>query len=249
VSEAKANPRPRRVWKYLLIAMLLGVVSLAGMLWYSTTDAFQAMVRRRLVTELELITGGRVQLGSFHTTPFRLRVDVRDLTIHGLEKSGEVPYAHVDRMLAEVKVISVLGAEFGVSSVELEHPVVHIIFYGDGSTNQPVPKVERISDKNGVEELFSLSIGELNVHGGELIWDQQRIPLDLVANDVTAGLTYSLLHHHYTGDLKLGKVATQLQNYRPFTWQPLVARDWKRRGASTIFAIRRSRRNTSLTSI
>jgi translocation and assembly module TamB len=218
VSEAKPNPRPRRVWKYLLIAMLLGVVSLAGMLWYSTTDAFQAMVRRRLVTELELITGGRVQLGSFHTTPFRLRVDVRDLTIHGLEKSGEIPYAHVDRMLAEVKVISVLGAEFGVSSVELEHPVVHIIFYGDGSTNQPVPKVERISDKNGVEELFSLSIGELNVHGGELIWDQQRIPLDLVANDVTAGLTYSLLHHHYTGDLKLGKVATQLQNYRPFTW-------------------------------
>ena len=200
------------------MAMLLGVLCLAGLLWYSTTDAFQAMVRRRLVTELELITGGRVQLGSFHTTPFRLRVDVRDLTIHGLEKNGEVPYAHVDRMLAQVKVISVLGAEFGVSSLELEHPVVHIIWNEDGSTNQPIPKVKRISDKNGVEELFSLSIGELTVHGGELIWDQKTIPLDLVANDVSAAMTYSILHQHYSGNLKLGRVATQVQNYRPFTW-------------------------------
>jgi len=148
VSEPSPNPRARKVWKYLLIGMLLGVIGLAGLLWYSTTDAFQAMVRRRLVSELELITGGRVQLGSFHTAPLRLRVDVRDLTIHGLEKNGEVPYAHVDRMLAQVKVISVLGAEFGVSSLELEHPVVHLISYADGSTNQPVPKVERISSKN-----------------------------------------------------------------------------------------------------
>src|SRR4051794_10577174 len=171
-----------------------------SLIWYSTTPAFQSMVRRRLITELELITGGKVQLGSFHTTPLRLRVDVRDLTIHGLEKDGEIPYAHVDRMLAQVKVISVLGAEFGVSSLELEHPVVHIIFYGDGSTNQPVPTVKRISEKNGVEELFSLSIGELKVDGGELIWDHQRIPINFVANDVSTALTYSLLHQHYTGD-------------------------------------------------
>jgi translocation and assembly module TamB len=218
VNEPSLSPRPRKVWRYLLVAMLLGVLGLAGFVWYSTTDAFQAMVRRRLVTELELITGGRVQLGSFHSTPFRLRVDVRDLTIHGLEKSGEVPYAHVDRVVAQVKVISVLGAEFGVSTLELEHPVVHVIFYADGTTNQPVPKVERISGKNAIEELFDLSIGELTVKGGELVWNEKSIPLDFAANDVSAGLTYSLLHHHYTGDLKLGKVNTQVQGCRPFAW-------------------------------
>src|SRR4051794_5271798 len=189
-----------------------------SLIWYSTTPAFQSMVRRRLITELELITGGKVELGSIHATPFRLRIDVRDLTIHGLEKPGEVPYAHVDRMLAQVKVISALGAEFGVSSLTLEHPVVHIIFYPGGTTNQPQPKVERISGKTPVEELFSLSIGELAVHNGEVFWDQEKIPVNFIASDVSATLSYSLLHRHYTGDLRLGKVDTQLKDYRPFSW-------------------------------
>ena len=218
MSEPSPSPRRRRIWKYLLLTALVGVVTLAGLAWYTTTDAFQAMVRRRLVAELELISGGRVDLGSFHTIPFRLRVEVRDLTIHGLEKPGEVPYAHVDSLAAQVKVISALGAEFGVDALVLEHPVVHVIFYPDGTTNQPQPKVQRISEKTAIEELFSLSIGELTVHNGELFWDQEKIPLNFVANDVSADLSYSHLHHHYTGNLKLGKVDTQLMDYRPFAW-------------------------------
>jgi translocation and assembly module TamB len=218
VTEPSSTPRLRKIWRYLLVVMLAGALLLAGLVWYSTTDTFQAMVRRRLIAELELVTGGRVQLGSFHATPFRLRVDVRDLTIHGLERPGEVPYAHVDRMVAQVKVISALGAEFGVSSLSLEHPVVHVIFYPDGTTNQPQPKVKIVSGHNAVEELFSLAIGELSVRQGKLLWDQENIPLNFVATDVSAGLSYSLLHRQYTGDLKLGKVDTQVQDYRPFSW-------------------------------
>jgi translocation and assembly module TamB len=176
------------------------------------------MVRRRLIAELELITGGRVELGSFHTTPFRLRIDVRNLTIHGLEKPGDVPYAHVDRLVAQVKIISALGAEFGVDSLVLEHPVVHVVFFEDGSTNQPQPGVQRSSDKNAIEELFSLSIGELAVNNGELIWDQERIPLNFSATDVSTSLSYSVFRRHYTGHLKLGKVDTHYSDYRPFTW-------------------------------
>jgi translocation and assembly module TamB len=217
MSESGAKPR-RKFWKYLLSVLLGGLMLLGVAAWYMTTDSFQAWVRQRLVTELERITGGRVHLGSFHTVPFRLQVEVRNLTIHGLERPVEVPYAHVDRVVAEIKIISILGREFGFHTVLLEHPVVHIILYPDGTTNQPQPMLGQNSANGAVELLFSLSINRLDVRRGEVLWDNQRIPLDFVANDLSADMTYSLLHRGYEGNLRLGKVDTHFKDYRPIAW-------------------------------
>src|SRR5438477_4751340 len=169
MSESSASPR-RKIWKYLLSVLLGGLLLLLIAAWYMTTDSFQVWVRHRLVTELERITGGRVDLGSFHTIPFRLQVEVRDLTIHGLERPVEVPYAHVDRVQAQIKIISILGTEFGFHTVLLERPVVHIILYPDGTTNQPQPKVGQNSASGAIASLFSLSINRLDVSRGEFLW-------------------------------------------------------------------------------
>jgi translocation and assembly module TamB len=217
MTAAGANSRRRRIWKYLLILVSIGVLLVAGMAWYATTSSFQAMVRRRLVAELEKITGGRVELGSFHTSPFRFRVEVRDLTIHGREGPGEVPYAHVERVVAEIKIISVLGAEFGFHSLVLDHPVVHVLVYPDGTTNQPAPRLQT-SGETPVEQLFRLSISRLEVRGGQVLWNDQRIPVDFVVDDVSADMTYSLLHRRYISNLLLGKIVTRLGDYRPFAW-------------------------------
>jgi translocation and assembly module TamB len=213
-----AKPRRRKIWKYLLLTVLAGLLLLAGLAWYMTTDSFQARVRHRVVAELERITGGRVDLGSFHVMPFRLRVEVRDLTIHGHEQAGEVPYAHVDRLIAQVKIISILETEFGFHSIVLEHPVVHIILYPDGTTNQPEPKL-RVSTKTPIEQLFSLSVNRLEVRRGEFLWGDQRIPLDFVVRDISADLTYSLLHRRYDSNMLLGKVDTKFNDYRPIAWR------------------------------
>ena len=100
MTETGAQPRRRKLWKYLLFATIASVLALAGLSWYASTDSFQALVHRRVVSDLERITGGRVDLGSFHTSPFRLRVEVENLTIHGREPAGDVPYADVGRLIA-----------------------------------------------------------------------------------------------------------------------------------------------------
>jgi translocation and assembly module TamB len=218
MTETGAKPPRRRLWRYLGFVALAGLLLLAGVAWYATTDSFQAMVRQRLVAELERITGGRVELGAFHTIPLRFRVEVRDLTIHGRESAGEVPYIHLDRLIAQVKVISLLETEFGFNSVVLEHPSVHVIVYPDGTTNQPEPKLDQTSHKNVAEQLFAFNVNRLEVRHGELLWNEQKIPLDFVANDVSSDMTYSLLHDRYESNLLLGKVDTKFDDYRPFTW-------------------------------
>jgi len=211
-----------KIWRSfrnsVLLTGLASLILLSAFAWYATTDSFQALVRRRVVAELEHVTGGQVNLGSIHTIPFRFQVEMRNLTIHGRESATEVPYAHVDHIVARVKLISALGAEFGFSSVVLDHPVVHIISYSDGSTNRPVRNSKGTSNTTSIQQLFSLSIDQLEVRRGELLWNDKQTPLDFIANDVSADMSYSFLHRQYDGNLLLGKIDTRFADYRPVAW-------------------------------
>jgi translocation and assembly module TamB len=218
MTESGAKPRRRRVWIYLLSLAACALLLVSSLVWYTTTDSFQALVRRRIIAELERITGGRAQVGSFHTIPLQFQIEVRDLTVHGREAEADIPYAHVDSLIAQVKLVSLLSAEFGFRSIVLEHPVIHIIVYPDGTTNQPEPKPKPASSRTSIEQVFALSISHLQVRRGELLWNDQATPLDFVANDVLADLNYSFLRRHYTVNLLVGKAETKLKTYRPFAW-------------------------------
>jgi translocation and assembly module TamB len=213
-----AKPPSRRLWKYLLVIAILALAVLGSLSWYATTQLFQAMVRSRLVNELQKITGGRVDVGGVHTIPFKFQIEVRNLTIHGREHDGEIPYAHVDHLVVHLKLVSVLSFGLAFRSVVLERPIIHIIVYPDGTTNQPLPKLANRSGKASVANLFALSINQLEVRSGELLWNDQRIPLDFTANGVSADMSYSLLHNRYEANLLLGKAMTHYQSFRPIAW-------------------------------
>src|SRR6185437_10236369 len=95
--------------KTLLMCALLLLLGFSMLLWYITTDSFQQMARNRVVAALERATGGKVELRSFHAVPLLRQVEVRDLTIHGKEASGEQPYVHVDSLIAVINLSSALG--------------------------------------------------------------------------------------------------------------------------------------------
>jgi uncharacterized protein involved in outer membrane biogenesis len=216
VTEPSTKPVRRRWWKYLLF--LAGAVFLlaGAVLVYVNTDSFQSLVRRRLIAEVERVTGGRVEIGSIHTTPFRLQADVRDITVHGRESVADVPLAHVDRIVARVKLGSLLRSEFGFHEVILEQPVVHVAFYSDGTTNFPRRKDAPLTSKAAVEQLFALSINHFELRHGRILWDDQTIPVDFAARDTSLQMGYSFLGRRYDGRLLLGMVDTKLLDCRPF---------------------------------
>ena len=217
---APSTARPRRWWKYLLIFFGAGVALALIGLWYTTTNSFQSYVRGRMVREVERITGGRAEVGSFHVVPFHLQVEVRNITVHGNEGPNEVPLAHADSLLAQVKVISFARTEFGFNNVTLDHPVVHIAIAPDGTTtNIPGLRVETpVPVSQRIEQLFALSIDHLSVHNGELLWGDKKIPLDFSVQGTDLQMDYSFLRNRYESRLALGKVDTNFDAYRPFSW-------------------------------
>jgi translocation and assembly module TamB len=118
-------------------------------------------------------------------------------------------------MSAVINISSALGARIAFHSLTLDHPVVHVIFYPDGSTNQPAPKRQGAAD---LTQLFSTSIDRLEVRRGELLLQDRRLPLEFVSNDISARLNYSFLHQRYSGDAAIGKAQTQFNGYRPVAW-------------------------------
>ena len=214
-------PERRRIlWKLFLAFCVFSLAGFGLLGWYVTTDSFQLRVRRRVIASAEKLTGGRVELGELHTIPFRLRVDARNLTIHGHEASDQAPFLHVDRLQAEMKIISLLSTTVGLHSLVLEHPVVHIIDYPDGTTNAPVPQGEpflpaRGRSSNSSRFRFRIS----RCSGASFLWEDKKVPFEFDARDLALLLNYSLLRRQYEAHVVAGSVATRVQDYPSFVWR------------------------------
>jgi len=143
-----------------------------------------------VIADLEEITGGRVELNNFRWNLGKLEFEADDLTIHGLEPAGEVPYAHADHLAIQIKIISLFSREIGLHYAGVDRPVIHIMVLADGSTNQPVPKVEREKKGSAVEQLFRLAMDRFELHDGALLWNDQRLPFDVTGEQMKSTITY-----------------------------------------------------------
>ncbi len=237
MSETSAPETPQRStrrWRVILLTLLFAVAILAAAVgviaWYATTPQFEAKVRDRLVTTLEQATGGRVELGSFHWHLIRLEFEADNLTIHGLEAPGEIPYAHIDRLFVQAKIISFLRAKAGLSLLQGEHPVFHLIVYPDGSTNQPRPKT---AQHNGsvTDTLFDLAVDRTEITNGILLINQRALPFDLAANDLGLTIEYDRVRDHYLADLRAADITAQRGKLAPVSSRLTVKADLSRTGA------------------
>ena len=185
------------------------VVSLA---WFLRSPTFEGIVRDRVIAELEKATGGTVELQSLHWNVSKLEIEGKGLTIHGLEPATEAPLAHVDRLYIRLHIVSLLKTTIDLQQLILEQPNVHVIVKPDGSTNVPEPKVKSTGDP--LQQLFDLAIGRAELRNGTLQWNDQKLPLDFKANDVALDMSYQRTERRYDGNLHVGKIDAQLQDYR-----------------------------------
>jgi translocation and assembly module TamB len=193
-----ANPSPpekkkRLRWKHVFIVMagvaVLLLACVAVLAWYANSAGFQDRVRRQMIATIEQATGGRVELKDFRWRLMHLEVEANDLTIHGLEPAGEIPYAHIDKLKVQAKILSFFSPRIGLSLLVAQHPVFHLIVNPDGSTNQPQPKTVR-NDKPIGDTLFDLAIDQVEIADGLAILNERKIPFDVAAKNLGATIRY-----------------------------------------------------------
>src|ERR1700677_2968658 len=197
------------IWRVSGILVLLLLVVVGGLLFYASTQHFVNNVRQRVITVLEDATGGRVEIKSLTGSLRRLAVEVDDLTIHGLEGPGELPYVHVDRLYARAKILSLVDAKLGLDFLEVDRPAVHLIIYPDGSTNQPTPKAKENTSGPAVKTIFDLQANRVEVDDGMALLNERAIPFRLAANNLGVVITYAPVSDHYLGQITCSDLTAQ----------------------------------------
>ena len=170
-----APPRKRRLKRGQAV---LGIFLLITVVWfglYLRSDAFRELVRKKVVAELELVTGGKVDIESFTWRLSKLQFEARRVTIHGREGAGQAPFIEAERIAGQARITSFFRARAGLESLVIDHPVVHLIVYPDGTTNQPMPKINE-QDKTVVQPLFDMAISRMEISNAELLLNEKKIP-------------------------------------------------------------------------
>ncbi|RRA47292.1 translocation/assembly module TamB domain-containing protein [Acidipila sp. EB88] len=207
------GPRHRHLFVKILLGLIVFVaVVVAALSWYASTPQFANKVRTELIKVLEDSTGGKVELGAFRWRLLHLEFEADNLTIHGLEAPGEVPYAHLDRLRVQVKIISFFRAKVGLNYLGIDKPVAHLIVYKDGSTNQPVPKKKSSTptDLNStINQVFDLAADRAEINDGTALINQQAIPFALAANDLEVGINYLPTTDQYKASLSIADLTAR----------------------------------------
>jgi translocation and assembly module TamB len=198
------STKPRRGHPILVVIGLCLLAIVIGGISYLSSARFQERMRLAVVARLEQSTGGRVELKSFRWNLAKLEFEAEGLTIHGLESPGQEPYFHADRLQARAQIISLLSQRVGLRLLAVEHPVVHLIVYPDGSTNQPTPRAA--PSGSALAQLFDLSIRNLEVRNGTVVVNEHRWPLDISATHVELAMRFDRRMSRYEGQLAIGPV-------------------------------------------
>jgi translocation and assembly module TamB len=203
------------IWRVGGVLLLLLLVIVGGFLFYASTQHFANNIRQRVITVLEDATGGRVEIKSLTWSLRHLAVEVDDLTIHGLEGRGELPYAHVGRLYARAKILSFVDAKLGLDFLEVDRPAIHLIIYPDGRTNQPTPKGKQNDSGQTIRTIFELKARRAEVHDGMALINQRSLPFQLAANNLGVVITYGPANGHYLGEIACSDITVQQAKAAP----------------------------------
>src|SRR5579862_3528396 len=118
VSQATSGPPLKPVHRSRLLRILgwigasiliLLIVLVLGVSWYTTTADFQRRVGEKVVGVLEDSTGGKVELGRITFNLWHLAIEADDLVIHGTEGPGEMPYLSAAKIFLRLRVHTFLS--------------------------------------------------------------------------------------------------------------------------------------------
>ena len=154
-------------WGLSLLALIAGVIIVQ-------TDWFRTLVRTKIVAAVEDATGGTAEIGAFTFDWHHLRADVRDFVLHGLEGRDAAPLFRAKLLEVDLKLLSPFKGFVDIRRLFVDTPQANVIVYPDGHTNIPAPKLQKPSDKSGLETIVDLAIGQFELRNGSLTFGTRK---------------------------------------------------------------------------
>ncbi len=202
-------------WWALIPLVLITGAAIAGIA-VLRSDWLREKIRARIIAEVNLASGGQVELGSVDIDWASLRARAVNFTLRGKESQDRAPFFTAARIEAGIAVRSWWERDVRLKSLLVEKPQVHIYVNPDGTTNLPEPRVKK-EQADPMAELLRLKIGRLDVRDGVFEYDTKALNFAVLADGLDVILGYTPSTPRYNVDLAArrvvlpGKVMPSLQ--------------------------------------
>ncbi len=199
--------------------LVLLIVMVLGLSWYTTTADFQRRVAGEVVSVLEDSTGGKVEVGHISFNLWHLAIEADNLVIHGTEAPGEMPYLSAAKIFLRLRIHTFLSHTMGkgpqshvaLNYLRVEEPHLHLIIDKNGNTNQPVPKHPSTSTEPVQDTLLNLQASEVELANGLAVVNDRAVPFDAAAKDLNARVHYISSSDRYGITIDLADLRTRMK--------------------------------------
>lgn len=196
-----------------IVSIILLIVVAAAIVLHSSK--FHNYVISTLEQKASDSLNARVRIRNFNLNLHNLTLDMDGITVHSSEPDPEKPLLSVDRLHANVKILSLLQRTWYLNDIEVQHPVVHAYVAKDGSNNFPKPKS---SGSKSQTNIFDLAVRHALLSNGEIYYNDQKSLLNAELHDLTFQSSYDAsAGGRYSGDIGYRNGHLQYGNYDPLS--------------------------------
>src|SRR4029077_11589031 len=147
------------IWSWIIhTPWVLAVIALLAVIVFFGSGAGNPLLTELLVSRLERMTGGKVELRALSIRWFAMRATIKGLVIHGREPAGTEPLFTAEEVQAGLRIISFWGRRISLDELVVQKPHVHIRVEKNGTTNVPTPPRPVSVDTPLRDTLFELHI-------------------------------------------------------------------------------------------
>src|SRR2546421_2312437 len=177
------------IWSWIIhTPWVLAVIALLAVVLFFGSGAGNPWLSRLLVSRLERMTGGRVELRALSIRWMAMRASITGLVIHGEEPAGTEPFFTAEEVQADLRIDSFWGRRISLNELIVQKPHVHIRVEKNGTTNVPTLPRAAPSSKPLHDSLFELRIRRLVLADGWLLYNDGKTPITVHGGDLRFGL-------------------------------------------------------------
>jgi translocation and assembly module TamB len=206
------------IWNWIIhTPWVLTVIGLLAIIVFFGSGAGNPLLTRLLVSRLEKMTGGKVELRSLSIRWLAMQATIKGLVIHGREPAGTEPLLTAEEVQAELRIDSFWGRRISLNELVVQQPHVHIRVERNGTSNVPEPPRPAAPNKPLRDTLFELHLRRLVLADGWFLYNDIKTPITVHGGDLRFGLEAggTVEHPLYLGNLDWQGMQFNSKRYKP----------------------------------
>jgi translocation and assembly module TamB len=192
----------------IALAAIVLLFAVTAMVLHS--GAFRRYAVTKIVEAAEQATGARVEIQDMNFRWRPLAIEVSGIRALARGASSEVTLANIARVRVTLKPWQLLHREVAIETLSIEKPEIHLEVLPDGALNLPTPHLSGHRASS-----FGVQIARLNIWGGQIDYQDRRIPLAVDLRGFRAQATFDHAAKVYRGALSYDEGTVTTNSIRP----------------------------------